>query len=96
MFAADDATNNRALISGRSLRDLSLRVRLPADVHMIGSHEIRPEGSGTRNLLRVDAHGPAAVLLWPMLRLATSRALAAENRGLKSWCEGERRRRRRG
>ena len=56
-------------------------------LHMIGSHEMRAEGSGTRNLLRVDAQGPAAILLWPVLRLAMARALVAENQGLKWWCE---------
>jgi hypothetical protein len=54
---------------------------------MVATHEISGEGAGTRNLLRVDASGLLAVLLWPLLGLAMRRALADENRGLKRRCE---------
>lgn len=54
---------------------------------MVGTHEILPEAGGTRNVLRVEASGPVAVLLWPVLRLAMRRALSAENGGLKAYCE---------
>src|SRR5690606_3600044 len=53
-----------ALISGRSLRDLAALARLPADVHMVGSHgsefdfalseSLTPEQIGLRQQL-VDA-----------------------------------------
>lgn len=54
---------------------------------MTGTHEIIPEGSGTRSVLRVDAAGVLARLLWPVLRPAVRRALFDENRGLKRRCE---------
>lgn len=56
-------------------------------LHMIGTHEISPEGSGTKNLLRVEANGPVAVLLWPVLTFAIRRALSDENQGLKKRAE---------
>ncbi len=52
-----------------------------------GTHEIAPSASGTETVLHVDASGPLAVLLWPLLALGTRRALADENRGLKRRCE---------
>lgn len=52
-----------------------------------GAHELTPDGTGTTNRLRVEAQGPLAFLLGPLLRLAMRRALAAENRGLKARCE---------
>ena len=57
---------------------------------MTGTHDIAPEGGGTRNTLGVDAAGLIAALLWPVLRLAMRRALADENRGLKARCESGR------
>lgn len=56
-------------------------------LHMVGTHEISPEGAGTRNVLRVEARGPLGVLLWPVLRPAMRRALSEENGGLKEFCE---------
>lgn len=56
-------------------------------LRMTGSHELVPEGSGTRNVLRVEAGGAGAVVFWPLLWLAMRRALAEENRGLKARCE---------
>jgi carbon monoxide dehydrogenase subunit G len=56
-------------------------------LHMTGTHELAPEGAGTRNVLRVDANGAMAVMLWPLLRLAMRKALADENLGLKARCE---------
>ena len=56
-------------------------------LHMTGTHELAPQGAGTRNVLRVDAKGAVAVMLWPLLRLAMRKALADENRGLKARCE---------
>ena len=58
-----------------------------AGLHMVGIHEMNAEGAGTRNVLRVEASGFLAVLLWPVLRPAMRKALADENRGLKSRCE---------
>ena len=57
-------------------------------LYMVGTHELSPDGPGTRTALRVEAKGVLAVLIWPVLRLAMRRALAAENRGLKRRCEG--------
>lgn len=56
-------------------------------LRMVGTHELSPDGSGTKNLLRVEARGPVAVLLWPVLRPLTRRALSDENGGLKRRCE---------
>ncbi len=56
-------------------------------LRMVGGHEIEPDGDGTRNVLTVEASGALAVLLWPVLRLAMTKALADENRGLKARCE---------
>ena len=56
-------------------------------LHMVGEHELWAEESGTRNVLRVRAAGPIAVLLAPLLRVVMRRALAEENRGLKAHCE---------
>lgn len=56
-------------------------------LRMTGTHDVAPEGGGTRNTLSVDAAGPLAALLWPVLRLAMRRALSDENRGLKARCE---------
>jgi carbon monoxide dehydrogenase subunit G len=58
-----------------------------AGLHMKATHEISSEGGGTTNVLRVEAAGLLARLLWPLLRLAVRRALAIENRGLKARCE---------
>lgn len=58
-----------------------------AGLRMTASHEITAEGEGTRNTLRIGAEGILALLLWPLLRPAMRRALAQENRGLKSRCE---------
>jgi hypothetical protein len=52
-----------------------------------GSHELESDGAGTTNLLRVEATGAFAVILWPVLRLAVRWALVQENRGLKARCE---------
>lgn len=58
-------------------------------LHMVGSHDMTSENGGTRNILRIDASGWIAVLLWPVLRAAMRKALADENRGLKARCEGK-------
>jgi uncharacterized protein YndB with AHSA1/START domain len=54
---------------------------------MVGTHDLSPEGRGTRNVLSVDASGPVAMLLWPVLRFAVRKALSDENHGLKRRCE---------
>lgn len=56
---------------------------------MIGTHELTPKGTGTRNALHLDAEGPLAVLLWPLLRFELGRALARENHALKQRCESQ-------
>lgn len=56
-------------------------------LHMVAAHEMTPDGAGTRNTLRVEATGPLALLLWPVLRWGIGRALRDENRGLKTRCE---------
>lgn len=56
-------------------------------LRMTGGHELFAEGTGTKNVLSVQARGAVAWLLWPLLRTAVRRALAEENRGLKALCE---------
>lgn len=58
-------------------------------LRMVGTHDLGADGAGTRNVLGVDAEGPVAVILWPLLRWAMRKALAEENRGLKARCEAE-------
>jgi hypothetical protein len=60
-------------------------------LRMIGSHELTAVEGGTRNVLRVDVSGIIGVILWPILRFATRKALADENRGLKARCERQKR-----
>lgn len=67
-------------------RRFSWETRRPG-MHLIGTHEISPDGAGTGNLLRVEARGFLAAVLWPVLRLAMGRALRDENRGLRERCE---------
>ena len=54
---------------------------------MIASHELSPSGSGTRNVLTMEAKGVLAILLRPVLRRAILGALSQENLGLKKRCE---------
>ncbi|HSH44495.1 MAG TPA: SRPBCC family protein [Longimicrobiales bacterium] len=56
-------------------------------LRMVATHELSPRGRGTANLLRLDASGPVAVLLWPVLGVLMRRALTRENAGLKRHCE---------
>jgi hypothetical protein len=56
---------------------------------MLGTHDLSEEGRGIRNVLSVDATGPLALLLWPVLRFAMRKALSDENKGLKRRCEKE-------
>ena len=57
-------------------------------LRMVGSHELTPHGTGTISVLGVEASGPVAVLMWPILWPATRLAIWRENRGLKARCEG--------
>jgi hypothetical protein len=63
----------------RVLRDEQLP-RRPA-------REMRADGAGTVDTLRLDARGVVAALLWPLLRRQIRRALERENAGLKKRCE---------
>ena len=56
-------------------------------LRFVGIHEIHAEDSGTKSILRVEAYGFLALLMWPILRVATGHALALENTGLKTRCE---------
>lgn len=56
-------------------------------MQMVATHEMAPDGAGTKNVLRVAARGPLAVFLWPLLRFFVRRALSSENGGLKTYCE---------
>lgn len=56
-------------------------------LRMTATHALASEGDGTRNALNVEITGALSVLLWPVLRVLVSRALALENRGLKARCE---------
>ena len=57
-----------------------------AGLQMVATHELRPEGPGTSNVLRVEASGVLATLFSPVLRPLFRRALAEENRSLKKRC----------
>lgn len=56
-------------------------------LQLIGIHDLQATAGGTRNRLELHAAGPLATILWPLLRWLTSRALAAENAGVKTHCE---------
>jgi uncharacterized protein YndB with AHSA1/START domain len=56
-------------------------------LRITATHELTGDGTGTTNVLRAEADGIIAMLLWPLLRMALPRALADENRGLKERCE---------
>jgi len=57
-------------------------------MRMIGTHELTPVGGGTASVLRLEVHGLAAALLWPLIRIAAHKSLEQENLGLKARCEG--------
>lgn len=57
-------------------------------IRMSATHELTPDGDGTRNTLRIEMSGFVAALLSPLLRPAVRRALRQENEGLKARCEG--------
>lgn len=59
-----------------------------AGLRMVGEHELIPDGDATLNVLRVRATGPLSILLRPLLGIAFRRALAQENDGLRTHCEG--------
>lgn len=50
---------------------------------MIATHELSPEGAGTRSVLRIEILGLIAKLLWPLIRGSVRRSIARENQGLK-------------
>lgn len=52
-------------------------------LHFVGTHEISQNSKGAKNLLRAEAKGILAFLLWPVLTLTLQRALSVENQGLK-------------
>lgn len=56
-------------------------------LRMTGSHQMAPDGSGTTNVLRVEASGLVATLLGPVLRPLMRHALTKENCGLKARSE---------
>lgn len=56
-------------------------------IRMTASHEVAPDGDGTRSTLRIELSGVVVALSWPLLRIAVGRALRRENAGLKSRCE---------
>jgi uncharacterized membrane protein len=59
-------------------------------LRFVARHELSEEEGRTRNVLRIEAGGPLAVVLWPILRVALRRALKDENAGLKRHCEASR------
>lgn len=56
-------------------------------LRMAATHYVQGNESGTLSILRLQASGIRAVLLWPVLRVAIRHALKEENRALKAWCE---------
>jgi carbon monoxide dehydrogenase subunit G len=62
-------------------------------IDMVATHEVHPDGDGTRSVLRIEMSGLAATLLAPLLHLLVTRSLKLENRGLKAFCEARETRR---
>jgi uncharacterized membrane protein len=58
-------------------------------LRFVAVHELLPDDSGTKNILRLEATGFLAILMRPILRAAVGRALRQENRGLKARCEAK-------
>ena len=56
--------------------------------HLVAVEIISSE-SRVISILRVEMYGLTAMLLWPLLPLATGRSLLRENGGLKRHCESE-------
>ncbi len=56
-------------------------------LHITAFHELTPLGDGTENKLVIEMKGALSILLWPIFKLAVSKALADENNGLKKRCE---------
>ena len=56
-------------------------------MHMIATHLILPRDSGVTSVLKLEMKGGIARLLWSLLKFPVLRALKAENRGLKKFCE---------
>lgn len=56
-------------------------------LRLVGTHDVAPDGAGASSRLRVEATGPLAVLLWPLLGPATRWSLRQENAGLRRRCE---------
>lgn len=56
-------------------------------LYMKATHLLQPVESGTMNALRLEASGLMAIIMWPLLKIATRHALRKENQGLKAWCE---------
>lgn len=67
-------------------RSFSWESRRPG-MYIVGAHEVWPEGTGTKSVLRVDMRGLFVLLLWPVLRVVVAKSLKDENRGLKARCE---------
>lgn len=56
-------------------------------LYMKATHLLQPAEGGTVNTLRLEASGFIAIIMWPLLRIATRYALKKENQGLKARCE---------
>jgi len=56
-------------------------------IHMVGTHELTTQHTGTHSMLRVELRGLVAFLLWPVICIAVKRSLERENAGLKARCE---------
>jgi hypothetical protein len=56
-------------------------------IHMIATHELLTQGTGTLCVLRVEMSGVVARLLWPLIYFTARRSLERENAGLKAACE---------
>ena len=52
-------------------------------LHLIAGHRIAPSGSGTENVLSLDAKGVLAFVLSPLIARSSARTLERENQGLK-------------
>ncbi len=56
-------------------------------LHLIATHTVTPNGSGTENTLALEAKGLWAFVLLPLIARSSYQTLERENQGLKSASE---------
>jgi uncharacterized protein YndB with AHSA1/START domain len=56
-------------------------------MRLVATHELEPDGDGTRSRLLLEASGAIAAIAWPMVRGRAEASLGTENEALKARCE---------